>query len=259
MARTSVTRFSAGSNSVRTTAISGDTVNSNDVIRIPGLTISPNSNWTLVKLINPVGDGSYFNMTFYSQADGTGVGRSWMTSPLVGRFWTSALGGMTRNSNQLPILNSWQWVVYTNTYNSGANTNDLNMYFMPLRAAFAISIGSFLGIAAYEEANGEHHIGANKLTPAGFGADAYFGHFQFFSRTLTQAEVSQRCTRNSFSRSNLECEYLFTESSGSTVKDTSGNGRDGILVDGAAFSLVSPFPARAIVATRTPVLSRVVV
>lgn len=254
MARTVVTRFPVGvTNSVRTTYVeSGGTVDvnaSNDLIALTGLTVNPNSNWTLALLIYPRHDGTLYNQTIYAQQNGTGTGRGWMSSPLVGQFFSCALGGVTRNSSQKPVLNQWQWIVFSNA-NSGS-TNTLTMYYMMKGGSQVIQIGQFSGIT-YENCDGEHRFGATK-DDAGTGTgtrcfDGNVGDMKFYTSTLTQAQISELCASNNYSTSNLVRHYQMRETSGSTIADVTGTGSAAVLTNGAAIDTSTvPWPARTVV------------
>lgn len=256
MARTATSRFPCGLyNSVRLTYVNNGVVvdvnASNDCIDLPGLTTNPNSNWTLPLLLYPLHDGILYNQNIYSQLDGTGTGRGYVSSPLVGQFYSCALGGVTRNSTQRPVLNAWQWFILTNSYAGGSNTNTLNMYFKLFGETTVQNVGTFSGIT-YENADGAHRIGASKATPTRC-YDGYVSAFRFFTETFTENQINTMCSTNSFSRTNLAKEILMTETSGTTLADTSSNTTDATLTNGAVMEIsIVPVPARTPV-TRTPV------
>lgn len=266
MARTVVKRFPIGvTNSVRTTYVEGggtvDVNASNDFIALFGLTVNPNSNWTLALLLFPRHDGLLYNQTIYAQQNGTGTGRGWISSPLVGQFFSCALGGVTRNSTQKPVLNQWQWVVFSNSYSSGSGTNTLTMYHMMLGGSSVSQIGQFSGIT-YENCDGAHRIGATK-DDAGTGTgtrcyDGNIGDFKFYTTAFTVEQIFALCASNDYPITNLACHLPMREPSGTILSDMSGNVKNGTLMNGAAIDTgTSPWSIRTVV-SRTAVGLRTV-
>lgn len=239
-------RLGQGEKSVLfTKVISGGIVDvnaSNDYISVPFNLNPVSEEFTICLSAYFLTAGNFdpsYNMQLYSQADGTGTGRSWLTSPLVGGNISSALGVTTRDSGFYPYIKKFQNIYLVKTgvtqatsaitfYRDYAQGNTFNSSSTP-----ALMI---------ESASGNHLIGISKGINRCF--DGNIALARGFSRPLSFDEIKSITANRLFDRGGLEYEYLFKETSGSTCFDTSGNDRHGILNNGAAFNALTPLPMR---------------
>ena len=178
-----------------------------------------------------------YNMQIYSQLDGTGVGRSLLTSPLLVGNISSALGVTTRDSGLHPTIGSFQWIYLVKT-GTTALTSEITFYKNTTHGA-TFNAGSVPALNI-ESANGNHIIGASKGLNRCFWG--YIGPVRFFSRALPFSDIEDITAGNDFDRSGLEYEYLFTETSGTTCYDSSGNNVNGTLVNNISFNKLTISP-----------------
>ena len=178
-----------------------------------------------------------YNMQLYSQQDGTGTGRSFLTSPLVGGNISSAFGGLSYSSGFYPNLNVFQWIHLVKT-GTTLLTSSITFYRDTNQGA-TFNSGSVPALSI-ESATGNHVIGASKGLNRNFWG--YIGPVRFFSRALPAGDIANIVAGNNFDRSDLEYEYLFTETSGTTCYDSSGNNVNGTLVNNISFNKLSVFP-----------------
>lgn len=83
-------------------------------------------------------------------------------------------------------------------------------------------------------------LGVGYQTTAARYFDGRLADVRFYSRALAGSEVSGLMTGSEPSSSGLMAQYLFTEGSGLTAADSSGNGRNGTLVNGTTWSSSGP-------------------
>ncbi len=244
--------------SIRCTGVFGDPDNSNDGVNINSVDYSPTStDFTIATWVYPdiSLSAGWYNMTVYSQTNGTGTGRSWLVIPNSGvnrNKWSSALGNLSLTSGISVKSMQWQFVMITYVLSTGT-------------FSFYVDdqIGNVYTGANLEDATGNHRYGVNRdetaITPIrGVRClNGWLGPMWNFKRALTAAEGNTLRNFGFISdRTQLQCEFLMKQSSGDVV-DSSGNGNHGTLYYNAAWDTnKAKFPVRTLSGSRTLSTSR---
>ena len=214
------------------TATEGDPLKSNDSIDFDDLTFDPSSSdWTLFLNILPTkvgNDPNMYNITFYSQRDGSGTGRSWLVSYLANGNYGSNLGNASEDFGVNPRKDEINKVALSYELSTTTLRFFLNGELVYSNAAIII-----------ESATGGHRVGATKNNePSDLGvrcADGSFGPVYFYSRKLSQLEIRSLGNDIRQNISGLELEANM-QTKNSVVDDSSSNKRDGALRANAAWS-----------------------
>ncbi len=225
--------------------LGGDVNEQKNYVDITDLTFNPNSeSWSLfVEIFNPMNilNTSWYNITIYSQNDGTGTGRSWITIPLAapnqGKISSALGGGTTRTSEVFANPGRRQTILLT--YTKAGVSGTLQWYIDgTIRASHVLASG-------IEAATGSHRIGASKndptLTPT-HGTRCYpglIGRIQFYTGvalTANEARLFHSGVLESGTAGGTTyypiLKYDMQQNSGNVV-DSSGNNYTGTLVESA--------------------------
>lgn len=178
---------------------------------------------------------------FYSQQNGaSGTGRTWL---FVDRA-TNKLATFLRGSGDLTsyIVPEGQWNHYVITYRTSGTT--VNIY------ANGVVVGTFT--ITPTSATGSHRIGQNKSNTAKFYGN--ITQVRFYGRELSFTDVQNDYFSNIVDRTSLRYELLFSDGSGTTVTDSSGNSKNGTL-NGSSWSAEVPFKIRSAASARSNISS----
>jgi hypothetical protein len=198
---------------------------------------------TILKMISPLDD-----TVFVSQQDGVGVGRSIMACQIqFGGAYTgftkygSFLNGLARNSTVDLSINTWYWLGIT--YNVATQTLRLYVNGQP--------VGTYTSVLP-ESVTGNFRIGSHKSGNPNL-LRGKIAQFRVWSTTVTPADMLAWYTAHTRPTGTLELEWLFTDRTGTTITDTSGNGRHGTMVGaGATWSDATPFGRKHIYKGNVP-------
>ena len=185
---------------------------------------------------------------YYSGGDGAGTGRTWMSINAIGvqanNEFESFFGGVDNLSTYVMDRAVWQHLGIS--YNQGANT-----------VSYYVN-GTAYGTTTptVESATGTQRIGASKSGAA--NARAYIGITKVFRRQLTGAEFLSDYVSGVISNtSNLQAVYNFSNGSGTTLTDSSGNSNNGTIVGSdVTWSTVAAVKSRSAASARTAASGR---
>lgn len=181
------------------------------------------------------------SITTLSQTDGSGVGRGWIgVRNTTGALEDSFNGASTTTPY---IVSSLEWLHVVITYDLATSTRRFYINGELIHTA----------VITIESANGLMRIGSNKNSQRNIVGR--ITELRIWDRRLTDADVADYYFKNSFSRDDLQLEALFTEGSGATVADTSGNGNNGTVVSATWTTDVPPFQQRSVVSTPRSLIS----
>lgn len=198
------------------------------------------NNWTFmgisraVRLIKKI-DDAYNDTVFLSQQNGTGTGRS--ISDVEIEFGNVLLGttkyGSFLSGNQTDStydVRTDDWLYWAETYN--ATTHVLNFYAQGQPAGtFTCDVGTCLP----EAANGNFRLGSQKGGMVNNLAGNYV-QFVAYKSIISPSDIANWYTNGAIPSAAKEVEYLFADGSGTTVSDSSGNGRNGSFVGGVSWT-----------------------
>lgn len=122
-----------------------------------------------------------------------------------------------------------KWTHFSATYNN----TDIKLYIN----GKVVGSGTFTG--ADIGATG-HALQLGHATNNAIWADAYFSDSKIWSRALSEDEMADLYYDGVYSETDLELEVLFTDGDGTTVTDSSGNGRNGTITGSATWSTSVP-------------------
>lgn len=187
------------------------------------MNFNPSTNdWAITMWVRPTRlstNDTGTSHVYYSGGDGTGTGRSWVAmnrSPGKNEY-ESFFGGTDNLSTFLMIKGMWHHLGIS--YNMAGNVVS---YFVNGAACGSNS-------PTVESATGTHRIGASKIGVA--NAYAYISKTKVFKRQLTLSEFLSDYVSGTISNSsNLQAQYDFSDGSGTTLTDSSGNGNHGTIV-----------------------------
>ena len=83
----------------------------------------------------------------------------------------------------------------------------------------------------------------------------FITNFLFFTEHFDATKVSNLHYNNAYDTANLDTELLFSEGSGTSIADTSGNGNNASITGGLAWSTHQPFSARSAISEARVALS----
>ena len=173
------------------------------------------------------GTGTYHDLIFFHNADDV---------------IKSNAGGAAVNFNTKidAIRNRWTHLLMT--YDQSAT--ELSLY-----VNSALDESKTLTVGA---ANGNLYLGARDTGSLPMGG--FLTNFLFFTEHFDATKVSDLYYSQAYDRTNLDTELLFSEGSGVSIADTSGNGNNATIDGGLAWSSARPFAARtAITQARTAI------
>lgn len=163
--------------------------------------------------------------TIISQTNGTGLGRAWLY--FTGTAWklTTVLGGTTILGTR--VLNNNQWYFFGVSVDPIVKTMD---FYVGGNNSFTHDI-AVTGMTI-EPADGEIWLLENKGLSANFQGLAT--EYRIFTdRVFTEQEWSDYYFNNSFDKTGLRQELLFTEGTGNSVADTSVNATTASIINTA--------------------------
>lgn len=215
--------------------LGGDVNEQKNYVDIFPVTLNPNSiTWSLfVEIYTPsnMGDPNWYNITIYSQNNGTGTGRSWITIPLAapnkGTISSALGGGVTRSSNVIAKPDTRYTIVLR--FNKATNTLDWH-----INGQYCTS---YPGIAI-ENATGSHRIGAGKddpTLPSPHGTRCFPGKIGrvglYENVLLTQEQITllHNGCFNEISTTGDVFKMSMEQNNGETVRDISGNNNHGTI------------------------------
>jgi hypothetical protein len=152
----------------------------------------------------------------YNQQNGAGTGLTWLLVRNTNHKLSTLLDGSgTALESNYTVKRGWQYIHLS----YDVTTQQLSFYVN----------GKCVGrnTVAIPSATGAHRILCNKLVEG--PADGYVTEVRFYTRKFSDAEVDADYFNNERDLTNLRYELLFTEGSGFSVADTSGNGRNGTI------------------------------
>ncbi len=250
MTRTVVNRYPTGSGSVLLTGIVGNTTGSNQSIDTPVVFDPSTTDWTINLWLYPTATGvdMSYGMNIYSQNDGTGTGRTWLSSQLGNGNYTSTVitGGGQTDFGVQPIKNAWQMVTMVYTL----STTTMKFYFNG-------SLASTTAAFPIQSATGTHRIGASKGAAGTRCFNGNIGPVMVFTRAILDAELATIYSSNAFTATNQALYYPMLQASGD-VQDFSGNANNGTLINSAAWSAITKWPVRS-TASRAQLATRAIV
>lgn len=189
------------------------------------------------KLIKDLGGSPviYSDPAILAQRNGTGFGRTIMDvhiqngNVLTGETkYGSFLNGTVRDSIIDLDINDWAWL---------GMTYDLSEQILKMFVN-GLNVGEFTGVLP-EAADGGYIIGHHK-NANGNMYEGNMSEFRAYSELVTEEEMLDWYEKKINPSKTLELEYLFEDGSGSTVVDTSGNGRDATIVGGVTWTENNP-------------------
>lgn len=173
------------------------------------------------------------SVTLLSQTDGTGTGRGWIGIRNNTGVIEDSFSGLSTTTPF--IVNGLGWYHVFITYELATSTRRFYINGELIHTA----------VITIEPANGNMRIGSNKNAQRNIIGN--ITELRIWDRRLSDSDVTDYYFKNSFSRTDLLLEALFTEGSGSSVADTSGNGNHGTVTLATWRTNVPPFQNRSVI------------
>jgi len=188
-------------------------------------------------------DGTPANdANLYSQQNGgAGTGRTWLYIDRLNNKLSTFINGSTNNTSF--IVQQGQWNYYALTYRTSGTT--VNVY------ANGVVVGVFT--ITPTSATGSHRIGQNKTDTAKFYGN--IAQTRFYTRELSASDIQNDYYYAIVDRTSLDYEFLYSNGSGTTITDSSGNNKNGTL-NGGAWSTEVPLKIRGNASARSNASTR---
>ncbi len=188
--------------------------------------------------------------TLLAQLSGSGTGRAYLYWPTVPGVITTVLDGTAIAGTKKFTQNKWYFIGISSNFNipnvsvyygeNGAITQDINAPVAP-----SSNDGNLIIL--------NNRILSNKL-------DGFTTEYRIFTGVaFSAAEWLSYYRDNSFSRTGLQQELLFSEGTGTTVADTSGNGMNATFNNTPQWSGVTFSKLKTAAVGRTNAVGRVTV